>query len=545
MPVIRKQNMRFCRNQPGLDSADTDSPLTVVKAYHQRTKHSIEEYDQGPESLDWDAQPDPYRSYEGCATIPLPLQTPDTPYSALFNDEIKAAPLCLESIAQLVEYSLALSAVKVFGPTSWTVRCNPSSGNLHPTEAYVICDEVDGLHAGVYHYNAANHHLEQRAAIPMKALAGTCYLALTSVHWREAWKYGERAYRYCQLDVGHAIAAVRYSAALLGWRVTIVQHATDNTIARWCGIDRNEDFSGVERETADLLLRIETGTPSHDEPDLSSVIENAEWFGRANLLDPRPFYHWQLIDQISQACEKKTAMQTTTFATGQNSVPRISTAAAQLIKQRRSALAFQAGKGMDQAGFVAIMSALLPERRSIPLDLLTHSPRLHPIVFVHQVEGLAPGLYCLPRSPHANAALQEAMLDDFLWQPALTELPLYLLREGTARAICKTISCHQAIASDSAFSLGMLAEFDSTLSDGQSWRYRELYWEAGILGQILYLEAEAHGYRGTGIGCFFDDLFHQLLGLQNQAFQSLYHFTVGVPVVDPRITTLSPYAGKE
>src|SRR5437660_12483691 len=31
-------------------------------------------------------------------------------------------------------------------------------------------------------------------------------VGLSSIHWREAWKYGERAFRYCQHDVGHALA---------------------------------------------------------------------------------------------------------------------------------------------------------------------------------------------------------------------------------------------------------------------------------------------------------------------------------------------------
>jgi hypothetical protein len=39
-----------------------------------------------------------------------------------------------------------------------------------------------------------------------------------------------------------------------------------------------------------------------------------------------------------------------------------------------------------------------------------------------------------------------------------------------------------------------------------------------MIGQVLYLEAEAHGLRGTGIGCFFDDAVHDLLGFENNAF---------------------------
>jgi len=115
------------------------------------------------------------------------------------------------------------------------------------------------------------------------------------------------------------------------------------------------------------------------------------------------------------------------------------------------------------------------------------------------------------------------------------------LAEGGCGPIARTVDCHQAIAADSAFALGMLAEFEDTLS-AAPWRYRQLHWEAGLLGQTLYLEAEARGLRGTGIGCYFDDAFHELLGLSGKAFQSLYHFTVGKPLSDPRITTEAPYA---
>jgi hypothetical protein len=69
-----------------------------------------------------------------------------------------------------------------------------------------------------------------------------------------------------------------------------------------------------------------------------------------------------------------------------------------------------------------------------------------------------------------------------------------------------------------------------------------------MIGQVLYLEAEAAGLRGTGIGCFFDDEMHHLLGLRGPDWQSLYHFTVGGHVDDPRLTTLPPYSprvGKE
>ena len=104
------------------------------------------------------------------------------------------------------------------------------------------------------------------------------------------------------------------------------------------------------------------------------------------------------------------------------------------------------------------------------------------------------------------------------------------------------LSCGQEIARDSAFALGMIAEFDERLETFGPWFYKRLFWETGILGQVLYLEAEAAGIRSTGIGCFFDDPVHRVLGFHPQTkWQSLYHFTVGGPIDDDRLTTLPPY----
>lgn len=63
----------------------------------------------------------------------------------------------------------------------------------------------------------------------------------------------------------------------------------------------------------------------------------------------------------------------------------------------------------------------------------------------------------------------------------------------------------QDIASDGCFSLGMVAHFEPTLRGKGVWMYPRLFWETGVLGQVLYLEAHAVGISATGIGCFFDD----------------------------------------
>ncbi len=66
-----------------------------------------------------------------------------------------------------------------------------------------------------------------------------------------------------------------------------------------------------------------------------------------------------------------------------------------------------------------------------------------------------------------------------------------------------------------------------------------------MVGQLLYLEAEESGLRATGIGCYFDDPVHAAFGIVSREWQSFYHFTVGGPVEDSRLTTLPAYNFEE
>ena len=87
----------------------------------------------------------------------------------------------------------------------------------------------------------------------------------------------------------------------------------------------------------------------------------------------------------------------------------------------------------------------------------------------------------------------------------------------------------------------MIADYMDSLTTYGAAFYRNLFWEAGMVGQVLYLEAEEAGIRSTGIGCYFDDPVHEVFGIASREWQSFYHFTVGGPVEDARLTTLPAY----
>ncbi len=214
--------------------------------------------------------------------------------------------------------------------------------------------------------------------------------------------------------------------------------------------------------------------------------------------------------------------------------------AAQIIRQRRSLLACDGRTSIPAERFYRMLLRTMPA----PWDAIPWSPAIHFGLFVHRVEGIEPGLYAMARDLGKVETLKTAMHAHFAWEPppgCPAELPLFLLERGDARGLATQVSCRQDIAGEGAFSLGMLAEYQASFDAHGPSFYRRLFWEAGAVGQVLYLEAEAAGVRAAGIGCFFDDPVHEVFGLRDLAFQSIYHFTVGGPVDDPRLTTLPAY----
>ena len=558
--------------------------------YHHRTKHQPDGYAAGPETIDWDNQPDPFRRFEGTTLVSLPLvasqlttRWADVWQPAPASDQ--PAPLTLERIAQLLECSLALSAWKQYGTARWSLRVNPSSGNLHPTECYVLAANIPGLDDGVYHYRADLHGLERRCSITaFPDQRPQLLLGFSSVFWREAWKYGERAYRYCQHDVGHALAAVSYGAAVVFGEGGVPPlrpiSIADADLSQLLGLDRTQDFGVAEAEHPDCLIAL---SETADLAAFREGLSSAQWQGQANVLDPRHFYQWPVIDEAAEAAAiafdsaidpetdieavkassplTSTSTSTSTPSTPDRTWPApraaqgalASESAVSLIRHRRSAQAFNPAGTMSQEDFATLLDHCLPRANTPPWNCIPQVDGIHLLLFVHQVESLPSGLYALLRNPADLPDLKRRMRDQFEWvkvewsetesakdKGALDHLPLYRLLQAGTRRTAAGLSCQQAIAGDSAFSLAMLADMRQISEQPQHYRY--LHWQAGAIGQVLYLEAEAAALRGTGIGCFFDDRVHNLLGLEDDDWQVLYHFTVGEPIVDQRITTLSAYS---
>jgi hypothetical protein len=338
------------------------------------------------------------------------------------------------------------------------------------------------------------------------------------------------------------------------------------------GLDRTADFGPAEFEEPDALFEL-LAQDATGEPDAPwNWPAPTAWQGVPNRLDRHPMYRWPVIDTVAVAtrvhavrpevpgslggiafcsvsparcagssltCAERNTVQTTAH------LSRSTQPAAMLIRQRRSAQHFDARARMPVAQLWLLLRALHPAQ--LPFDAWPTDPRVHVLLFAHRVDGLAPGAYLLPRSVAGGDLLRHSLPSALSLSPvpdAPLDAPLLLLSDNPALAgTLRTLNCHQALGSDAILGFALLAEFNP-LPDAAT--YRHLFQEAGLIGQVLYLEAEALGLRGTGIGCFFDDALHQLIGLPEAAasapLQSVYHFTLGMPLLDARIATEPPYA---
>jgi nitroreductase len=311
---------------------------------------------------------------------------------------------------------------------------------------------------------------------------------------------------------------------------------------------------GHEIERPDCLLAIFTDGKMRQLSLSSESLSNLEikrLSGGPNALGPS-YVDWQAIEDIHSATLKPhTALKS--FASlrsiasdesrqvaAQRDLP--SKDVCRVLRTRRSAQAMDSMAIMSKEKFCNILMATLPEK--IPSSILPWKAHVNLVLFVHRVMEMERGLYIFLRDIEQISSLVKDLNADFIWKkPAHCpeDLHLYLLAEGDSGIAARMTSCNQDIASDGCFAAAMIAEFMQPLQGNGPWFYSRLHWECGAVGQAMYLSAEVEGFNACGIGCFFDDVLHQMFGLKGWQIQDLYHFTVGKALKDPRLIDLPAY----
>lgn len=435
--------------------------------------------------------PDPFRHYEGVPVLDLPADPPVPGPPAADGPTF---------LSQLLYYSAAISATKRVPSTGfqYALRVNPSSGNLHPTEFHFLARRLKDWPDGLYHYRPSSHMAEQRAIGDLTVLESDAPLVfiLTSIAWREAWKYRDRAYRYCLHDIGHAWQALALAAQAMGCHTVATGDFPDDEIAQRCRLHDDEwPMMIVELRGDSIPLR---------QPETRETVWHG---GQPNQLSVEKTAY-PLIDAIHAATKLAVNHASEPVPTGSGAIrlppPTASSRTfGEIARTRRSALDFI---GCTQSISLAQLSAMLGTTE----DLLSF---VQLYLYVHRVDGLDPGVYRF-------------------W-PARSELEN--IRTGDQRVAAAGLSLGQDLAGNACVAFSMIGDLERAARAHGDRGYRYVHFEAGAVGHRLYLGAEAFGLGATGIGAFYDEEVHSYLRLTPEQGQVVYHFAIGYPVRDPRL----------
>jgi SagB-type dehydrogenase family enzyme len=407
-------------------------------------------------------------------------------------------------------------------------RAAACAGALYPIEVYVVCGDLPGLPAGVYHFSPADFSLGRlrdgdfreflaRASGGHPDVASApLTLVFTAITWRSSWKYQARSYRYHFWDSGTILANSLAACAAQRLPASAVMGFVDADIDRLVGVDGEWEKSLALLPVGRAARR---PAPAPDAPPLSPEVEplSADWrvyplidelHQASRLEDPQVVERWRERGQQAAAgphrTERPPAGREDGFPLWTQEAQLPGKSLAETIVKRGSSRRFrQAAISFDELSAVlAAATNGFMNDWSIPGGEFLNELYLN----VHAVEGLPPGAY--------------------RYQPE--SLSLNLLKAGDFRAQSAHLCLGQDLGGTASFTAFFLADLEAVLERYGNRGYRLAQMEAGILGGRLYLGAYALGRGASGL-TFFDDDVVDFFAPSSAGLEPVFVTAVGAP----------------
>jgi SagB-type dehydrogenase family enzyme len=446
----------------------------AARAFHDATKLSY---------INLLTKPPLYKSYSGLTQIPLPqAASPEMPTLEAISGAVSvdSGPLDLDAIAQVLHYSAGLIRKRVLAAAGEVhYRAAASAGALYPIELYLVCGDLPGLAAGVYHYAPADNALTQlrvgdyrgnlASAASDESLASTpAAVVSTAVFWRSAWKYRTRGYRYCFWDNGTVLANLLATANSLGQPAHVSAGFVDVDLDRLLGVDSEQEAS-----TCLVALGQPAGPRPYQIKELIPIIS-----GDLGFSEPISYPESDLLHAEARLESSREVMEWRGHAHGSEArTPSIgSWPLGEAILERGSTRRF-AREPITTGQLSALLAAATT---TMPADF--GGGLTEPYLIVNAVDGLTPGAY------HYSRKANE----------------LELLQEGEFRAEAGHLCFEQALGADASVVVFFLSDLESALGNFGNRGYRAAQLEAGVMGGNIYIAAHSLGLGATGM-TFFDD----------------------------------------
>ena len=237
----------------------SDWQLTLAQHYHERTKYDPETIAKKARSLDWNQQPVPYKDYKLGTSYDLKPYLNDLP-----TDEEDWEKWHRLSRFLLLSYGVTAKLQTLSGENI-LLRSAPSAGGLYPAEVYLVVRGLAFLPEGLYNYQCRTHSLIhfwedsvwsdlQTACFWHSTLENTeIALVVSSVFYRSAWRYEDRAYRRIFLDTGHLLGNFELAGNLTDYRPHLMGGFKDDAMNELLYLNPKEEGVITVAALADLL----------------------------------------------------------------------------------------------------------------------------------------------------------------------------------------------------------------------------------------------------------------------------------------------------
>ena len=533
-------------------------------SYHDATKHSWASVRTGAHMMDFTNQPRPWKLYE--AELPAidlggepaasganaldalrgPSETGARSFASLrmtglggprvssatvsFSPEPErgaeahsqiAAGLTLPRIAALLLLSAGVTKQLSLPGGTMRFRAAACTGALYHIELYLVTADLPGLPAGVYHYGAHDNRLRllwagdfrdavARATSGEPAVSGAqAVIAYTTTYWRNAWKYGARAYRHAFWDSGTIIANTLATASAHGIAASVVTGFVDDDVNRLLGVDG-------ETEAAVALVPLgRAAAPPPDAPSVEPLALGTVPLSREEIDFPaiRAMHAASSLgpDDDVAAWRRNGAPQAEAGAGEVVALPETSGSGRGLedtIARRGSSRRFERAP-VTLTDAAAVLGAA---GHRVPLDATApEAPALtEAYVIANGIDGVPPGAYRYLRGEGRD-------------RPALERLHAGEVREAAAH-----LDLDQPLGGDAAFNVYFLADLHTLLGQLGNRAYRAAHLDASIAAGRLYLAAYAMGLGATDL-TFYDDEVTEFFGPSAADKSVMFLIAVGVP----------------
>ncbi len=467
--------------------------IDIANRYHTVTKRLY---------LPLEHKPLAYKPYPNLDPIFLPTDMVSLEVSTLeavgdcVSSEGTGQTLDLASLATLLFYTAGRIRQRDFADAGTvTFRAASSAGGLYPIEVYVVCGDLSGLAAGVYHFSLMDfalrrlrerdyrHVLSQAAGDDAAVATGPVTLVFSAIFWRSAWKYQARSYRYCFWDNGTMGANLLAMAAAMKLSAKVLVGFVDNQINQLLGLETQREASLCLAPVGHVGERPLVGALDTASPLVMETVAGAD-----------EEIHYPEMSRLHAASELNTLEEVVAWRSP-ISLPSEQFLGAQyplaadipstgslgeVIRQRGSTRRF-ARDAMSHAQLSAI---LRHATTGLSADFLDSegATLIQPYLIVNAVDGLSSGSYAFSSADQT----------------------LICLQEGTFREEAGHLCFEQALGADASVVMFFMANLDAVLQHFGNRGYRATQLEAGVIGGRMYLCAYALGLGASGL-TFFDD----------------------------------------